>query len=42
VEKYDRLHRAYELPETCPPSEERLADIAHKLRTFGLHVNTGG
>jgi pyruvate formate lyase activating enzyme len=42
AEKYGRLHRAYDLPETCPPSEERMADIARTLRTFGLHVKTGG
>jgi pyruvate formate lyase activating enzyme len=40
--KYERLNRAYELPETRPPSNERLAEIAHILRGLGLHVKIGG
>ena len=40
--KYERLNRVYELPETRPPSNERLAEIAHILQSFGLQVKTGG
>lgn len=40
--KYERLNRVYELPETRPPSNERLAEIAHILRGLGLHVKIGG
>jgi pyruvate formate lyase activating enzyme len=42
TEKYGRLHRAYALPETRPPSDERIAEIARALRELGLHVKTGG
>ncbi len=42
VEKYNRLNRAYGLPETRPPSDERLAGIARILRGFGLQVKIGG
>jgi len=42
VEKYKRLSQVYSLPETRPPSEERMAEIAQVLRGFGLHVKIGG
>jgi pyruvate formate lyase activating enzyme len=42
VDKYGRLGKAYGLPETRPPSDERLASIAHTLRAFGLQVHVGG
>jgi pyruvate formate lyase activating enzyme len=42
VDKYNRLDRAYGLPETRPPSSERLASIAQTLRGFGLQVKVGG
>jgi pyruvate formate lyase activating enzyme len=42
ADKYDRLDRTYGLPETRPPSDKRLADIAQILRGFGLQVNVGG
>jgi len=38
AEKYRRLKLHYALPETQPPSEERLAEIAQVLRGFGLKV----
>jgi pyruvate formate lyase activating enzyme len=41
VEKYRRLHQAYKLPETRPPSDERMAEIAHILQGFGLQVKIG-
>lgn len=38
AEKYRRLNRVYALPETRPPSEEHMAEIAQTLRGFGLKV----
>jgi pyruvate formate lyase activating enzyme len=38
AEKYRRLNIDYALPETRPPTEERLAEIAQSLRKFGLKV----
>jgi len=40
--KYVGLGQEVPLPDTRPPSEERMAEIAHLLGTFGLPVNTGG
>lgn len=42
IEKYNRLNKLYELPETRPPSDERLAEIAQILRGLGLRVKVGG
>jgi len=42
VEKYKRFNKVYELSETRPPSDERMADIAQTLRGFGLQVKIGG
>jgi pyruvate formate lyase activating enzyme len=42
VEKYRRLHQEYKLPDTRPPSDERMAEIAHVLQGFGLQVKIGG
>lgn len=42
AEKHHRLNRIYSLPETRPPSDERMAEIAQVLRGFGLHVRIGG
>lgn len=42
IEKYARLKRTYRLPETQPPSDERIAEIAQVLRGFGLQVTVGG
>ena len=41
-EKYSRLNKAYNLPETCPPSHERVAEIVRTLEAFGLEVRVGG
>jgi pyruvate formate lyase activating enzyme len=38
AEKYRRLNRVYELPNTPVPSEERMAEIAQALRGFGIKV----
>jgi pyruvate formate lyase activating enzyme len=40
--KYARLSKVYELPETRPPSDERMAEIAQILQGFGLRVKPGG
>jgi pyruvate formate lyase activating enzyme len=42
AEKYHRLSKVYGLPETHPPSDERMAEITQILRGFGLPVKTGG
>ena len=42
AEKYSRLHKVYQLPETRPPSERHMAEIAQTLRGFGLQVKIGG
>jgi len=41
-EKYNRLNKVYGLPETRPPSDERMAEITQILRGFGLQVKIGG
>jgi pyruvate formate lyase activating enzyme len=38
AEKYRRLNRVYELPDTPVPTEQRMAEIAQSLRGFGLNV----
>lgn len=38
VDKYSRLNNAYNLPDTSPPSEARMAEMVHILREFGLPV----
>lgn len=40
--KYERLHRAYRLLGTRPPSEAMMQAIAHRLEGFGLEVRIGG
>ncbi len=42
LEKYRRLRRVWNLPETKPPSADRVAEIAATLRRFGLQVTIGG
>jgi pyruvate formate lyase activating enzyme len=42
IEKYHRLDKVYGLPETRPPSDERISEIAEILREFGLQVEIGG
>ena len=41
ADKYDRLDRAYPLPDTAPPSAERITAIARLLAERGLPVGTG-
>jgi pyruvate formate lyase activating enzyme len=42
ADKYTRLNRTYPLPDTRPPSEQRMAEIAQLLSEFGLSVKIGG
>ncbi len=42
IDKYVRFNQAYKLPETRPPSDERLAEVAHILTSLGLTVKIGG
>jgi pyruvate formate lyase activating enzyme len=42
VDKYARLNRTYRLSELRPPSDERIAEIAHSLSEIGLPVTIGG
>jgi pyruvate formate lyase activating enzyme len=42
ADKYARLLKNYRLPETQPPSNEKMAQIAHFLQDFGLSLRTGG
>jgi pyruvate formate lyase activating enzyme len=42
ADKYQRLNKAYGLPDARPPSDERIAEIAQILHGFGLRVKTGG
>ena len=42
AEKYHRLNKVYGLPETRPPSDEKVTEITQILRGFGLQVQTGG
>lgn len=41
VDKYRRLGRGYPLPDTAPPPEARMEDIAARLRNYGLAVTIG-
>jgi pyruvate formate lyase activating enzyme len=41
-EKYNRLNKVYSLPETRPPLDERMSEIAQILQGFGLQVKIGG
>ena len=42
LEKYNRFDRVYTLPQTRPPSDERMAELEETLRGFGLQVRIGG
>ncbi len=42
AEKHHRLNKVYGLPDTRPPSDERMADVAQILEEFGLQVQIGG
>jgi len=42
AEKHHRLNKVYGLPETRPPSDERMAEITQILEGFGLRVKVGG
>ena len=42
AEKCSRMNRVYGLPETRPPSDERMSRIVQILRGFGLQIKIGG
>ena len=42
LDKYSRLGRNYKLPELKPHSDEKVNEIAEKLRGLGLKVKIGG
>jgi pyruvate formate lyase activating enzyme len=42
AEKYQRLHKTYELPDINPPLNERMAEIGQLLQRFNLQVKIGG
>jgi len=42
IEKYRRLAKTYKLPETPPPTDQQMTEIARILRGFGLPVKIGG
>lgn len=42
VNKYNRLHKAYNIPDIRPPSEARMVQLADMLAGFGLPVKVGG
>ena len=42
MNKYERLHRTYRLPNLHTPSEDHLAEIAGVLEGYGLQVHIGG
>jgi pyruvate formate lyase activating enzyme len=42
IEKYERVNLEYCLPETEPPSQGRLDEIAKKIMSFGICVKIGG
>jgi pyruvate formate lyase activating enzyme len=42
VDKYARLEREHRLPDTAPPTEERLGAVLRQLKDTGLHVTVRG
>jgi pyruvate formate lyase activating enzyme len=42
INKYERLHRAYEFSELLPPSEDRMAEVSGIFEECGLKVKVGG
>jgi pyruvate formate lyase activating enzyme len=42
MDKYTRLNKTYKLTDARPPTDERMAEIAHILQGFGLSVTRGG
>jgi pyruvate formate lyase activating enzyme len=41
-DKYERLHKPYQITDIRPPSAEQMAHIASMLNEYGLQVKTGG
>jgi len=42
VDKYARFNKVYELPQTQPPTPERLDEVTRMLAEFSLNVKIGG
>jgi pyruvate formate lyase activating enzyme len=42
VDKYNRLNRAYALPEIQPPTNERMIEIQKLMQEYHLQVKIGG
>jgi pyruvate formate lyase activating enzyme len=42
ADKHERLNKIYAMPETCPPSDGRMLDIARSLEGFGIPVKLRG
>jgi len=42
MDKYRRLHLEYKIPETKPPSQERMGEIKDRLESLGLNIKIGG
>ena len=42
ADKYKRLNQSYTLGDTAPPGDDRMAEIAGILESYGLEVKTGG
>jgi pyruvate formate lyase activating enzyme len=42
IDKYERLSSPNPMPETVPPSEDKMAAIKRLLESFGLYVTIGG
>ena len=42
VDKYDRLNRDHKFPQLQPPSQERISEVANRMKSYGLHVMVKG
>ena len=42
ADKYDRMGATYGLRDLLPPTSERIAEVASRLRSHGLIVDVGG
>jgi pyruvate formate lyase activating enzyme len=42
INKYERLHRTYNIAELLPPSDEEMAEITRIFEEHGLNVKVGG
>jgi len=42
INKYERMHRTYNISELLPPSDEEMAEITRIFEEHGLNVKVGG